>query len=879
MKKRGLLVFSLVLTSLFFLSLNFVSADSCSVVTRSTCSSSGGHVVMGLYSSTNAHAELASQSNYNYVLCCDFSGSTTCTGTNKIVGLSSATNAHAEITALTGYNYDVCYGDLSCTDSTSSACPSSYPIATVSLSSITNAHVAQFDYYPEKICCQHSTPAASCGNSIVETGEQCDDGNTNSYDGCSNICQIESGYTNAGGSPSCVYKTDPSADAYWVKLGQSGQFTGGTVGVGDDLTENVPEKICVPNPFPTFKIYKINYFFGINIGSSLIKTIVGTSTSTSLNADWVISTLDAQSLGIGNSDIYFSTTNPNNGNTITGPTITVTITSIMGDGVIQPPEQCDDGNTASGDGCSSNGTIEPGYNCAGQPSVCTLNLCVGVTCPTGQTCNSATGTCVANDLCAGVTCPTNYACDAGTGTCVATDLCAGVTCPTGQVCDTRTGICFSNCTAHATSACDATTGDVYWYDSCGVKEDLKTDCTASQTCSNGQCVSPECSISSASWDKTSATEGDTITLNTGFSNCDGQTISYVIKEKDGIGNPDDPVNVTPSSQTITSGATSISTTWTAEYQDDTDGLETNPPEYYFTATIGSQSKTSSNLVQVTQRDTSYCAINSILSCSNYDQSHCSADICNVAQNSVGSSVQCGKGFDCSCTWDTAASTCVGSATQWTLCGNGVINTGEQCDGNEWGPITGCTDFGYTGGTLNCNGCVFDTSQCTGKTTGVCGNNVVNTGEQCDTTSLPFTNCTRFDSFTSGTLTCNNYCLLNTNSCLGGTTGETAQSKCSYRDISNDTCDDGILERNIVAQWNGTDPQPSWCASYSDQLICPAQIKVSFFGTLQLIIAILLLIIIYYFIKLNIIKNKKNLKSKTEETKEKVHKVSKRKGKK
>jgi cysteine-rich repeat protein len=30
-----------------------------------------------------------------------------------------------------------------------------------------------------------------CGNSIVEGGEQCDDGNLNNGDGCSSICKIE----------------------------------------------------------------------------------------------------------------------------------------------------------------------------------------------------------------------------------------------------------------------------------------------------------------------------------------------------------------------------------------------------------------------------------------------------------------------------------------------------------------------------------------------------------------------------------------------------------------------------------------------------------------------------------------------------------------
>jgi cysteine-rich repeat protein len=34
-------------------------------------------------------------------------------------------------------------------------------------------------------------PAAVCGNTMVEPGEQCDDGNTLSGDGCSAACQVE----------------------------------------------------------------------------------------------------------------------------------------------------------------------------------------------------------------------------------------------------------------------------------------------------------------------------------------------------------------------------------------------------------------------------------------------------------------------------------------------------------------------------------------------------------------------------------------------------------------------------------------------------------------------------------------------------------------
>jgi cysteine-rich repeat protein len=45
---------------------------------------------------------------------------------------------------------------------------------------------------------------------------------------------------------------------------------------------------------------------------------------------------------------------------------------ICGDGVVTPDENCDDGNTISGDGCSANCTIEAGFACNGSPSVCII---------------------------------------------------------------------------------------------------------------------------------------------------------------------------------------------------------------------------------------------------------------------------------------------------------------------------------------------------------------------------------------------------------------------------------------------------------------------------------------------------------------------------
>ncbi|TVR04149.1 MAG: DUF4215 domain-containing protein [Deltaproteobacteria bacterium] len=45
--------------------------------------------------------------------------------------------------------------------------------------------------------------------------------------------------------------------------------------------------------------------------------------------------------------------------------------AVCGNGAIEGDEECDDGNTEDGDGCSSDCRIEDGWTCSGAPSVCT----------------------------------------------------------------------------------------------------------------------------------------------------------------------------------------------------------------------------------------------------------------------------------------------------------------------------------------------------------------------------------------------------------------------------------------------------------------------------------------------------------------------------
>ncbi|MBZ9571774.1 hypothetical protein KJA15_00310 [Patescibacteria group bacterium] len=53
-----------------------------------------------------------------------------------------------------------------------------------------------------------------------------------------------------------------------------------------------------------------------------------------------------------------------------------------------------------------------------------------------------------------------------------------------------------------------------------------------------------------------------------------------------------------------------------------------------------------------------------------------------------------------------------TATVEGNCGNGILETGEQCDGSAFGGET-CVSRGFASGTLSCNDdCTFDTSDCT-----------------------------------------------------------------------------------------------------------------------------------------------------------------------
>jgi len=195
---------------------------------------------------------------------------------------------------------------------------------------------------------------------------------------------------------------------------------------------------------------------------------------------------------------------------------------------------------------------------------------------------------------------------------------------------------------------------------------------------------PPCDLTSASWSTTNAIEGEAVNLNIAGTNCDGKTVSFEIWEKDGLLNPDDSVTINPSS--IVFSGTSSSGSWTAEWQDDTDGFQSNPPEYYFIASVSDGSdEIKSGLLYV---EVSIGLCDEITICSDSDVYSC-GNCPGVAEASVPEYINCAlEDYNCMCEWDEIE----GCQAKWDGIEDMTIGTCTYID-SSIDPL-GCEDDGY-----------------------------------------------------------------------------------------------------------------------------------------------------------------------------------------
>ncbi len=97
----------------------------------------------------------------------------------------------------------------------------------------------------------------------------------------------------------------------------------------------------------------------------------------------------------------------------------------------------------------------------------------------------------------------------------------------------------------------------------------------------------------------------------------------------------------------------------------------------------------------------------------------------------------------------------------SICGNGVLEPPETCDGTDFGGMT-CQELGYEGGALSCTSeCTLDTSGCGF----LCGNGVIDEGEDCDGAAFGGVTCQSL-GFEPGVLGCNSDCTWDLSGCPG-----------------------------------------------------------------------------------------------------------------
>jgi len=93
----------------------------------------------------------------------------------------------------------------------------------------------------------------------------------------------------------------------------------------------------------------------------------------------------------------------------------------------------------------------------------------------------------------------------------------------------------------------------------------------------------------------------------------------------------------------------------------------------------------------------------------------------------------------------------------TLCGDGIIAQGEECDADALAGAS-CASLGFAKGKLACVQCHYDTSACT-----ACGNDAINAKEECDGNDLGERTCESL-GYTGGDLTCSDKCKVTTSTC-------------------------------------------------------------------------------------------------------------------
>lgn len=265
-----------------------------------------------------------------------------------------------------------------------------------------------------------TTASVLCNNKMIDPGEGCDDGNTDPNDGCSAVCQVELGWTCPSPGDPCQRVLRCGDGIVSLSLGEDCD-DGMAPSSGDGCSATCQtEQNYVCNGAPSVCVSTVVCGDGKITGSEQCddgKTAAsgdGCSATCTLEAGWSC---------------------PYPGSPC--------VAAECGDGIVAGTEQCDDGKTAAaGDGCSPTCTVEQGWACDKDvtPSTCHKTKCDDKVTEGFEQCDD--GNHIPYDGCS-ASCTKETTCSGGTCTAVCGD---GLVFP-GEACDDGNNVDGDGCSA------------------------------------------------------------------------------------------------------------------------------------------------------------------------------------------------------------------------------------------------------------------------------------------------------------------------------------------------------------------------------------------------------------------------------------------------
>ncbi len=279
--------------------------------------------------------------------------------------------------------------------------------------------------------------AEECGDGIVAGDEECDDDNTNNGDGCDSTCDVEDGWVCTGEPSECSENCGDGNLDIGEECDDNNLIGGdgcsavctiedtdcgnGQVEFGEECDVNDLNGLTCLD-FDSFNFGTLFCDNNCNYDTSLCQVDENTSTNNSVCGNNIVEAgescdgtdlngltcLDFDTFLPGSvtclDDCTYNTTtcdvdtnqttggvcgNGNvespeqcdDGNTNVGDGCNsvcqteTNSTGVCGNGILDLGEQCDDSNTNNGDGCDATCDVEDGWQCNGMPSQCTAELC------------------------------------------------------------------------------------------------------------------------------------------------------------------------------------------------------------------------------------------------------------------------------------------------------------------------------------------------------------------------------------------------------------------------------------------------------------------------------------------------------------------------